>query len=519
MNFVDNLTLEEIDQRIAKTTVEAAIEIGYYLKQIRDRKLYEQAGCRDVFEYAKKHYGYDKSVASRHMSRNDRFSVGGNSPELAPEYLGYGKSQLQEMISMTGEQLEQAKPEMTVREMKNLKKKPEKAQKESEIPDQKVVATSQQNEENSCPPDIPGCRRQEWGLSATQQEQGKKECRECWNHWKQLHPEKQSEPEGRKQKLSAYGLPVLEYPPDSLLTTQGCGEYGTVSYNCFNCHMSSCQIRQEDCYCVDAPMGNPFPCRTLLLMEQETARQAAGDRCQFVNHDLTDHRAGDHSAVPCCKDCDNPCEFRCERAAGKLPEEAVVDGDFREVEEQPKADRYEEVLDLTDVELLRRLTKDAAHTLKLMLEEFTEKDWRVRKQKLVIQALSGYIRSLEEAEEEDPEEPVQPVLPVLRNNEQRKAWLRSYKDWGLWYRDENIGADYYKFDFENGARLIAEVYQVPKTKYCGAYESCYLHLVGGPDPVKNGPVDKWTRHERYSRYPNSETELAEFLKEVQRGKK
>ncbi len=38
MNLVDNLTLEEIDQRIAKTTVEAAIEIGYYLKQIRDRK-------------------------------------------------------------------------------------------------------------------------------------------------------------------------------------------------------------------------------------------------------------------------------------------------------------------------------------------------------------------------------------------------------------------------------------------------------------------------------------------------
>ncbi len=98
MKPVDNLTLEEIDQKITRTAVEAAIEIGYYLKQIRDRKLYEQAGCRDVFEYAQKQYGYDKSVASRHMSRNDRFSVGGNSPELAEKYRGYGKNQLQEMI-------------------------------------------------------------------------------------------------------------------------------------------------------------------------------------------------------------------------------------------------------------------------------------------------------------------------------------------------------------------------------------------------------------------------------------
>ena len=226
MKPIENLTLEEIDQRIARTAVEAAIEIGYYLKQIRDRKLYEQAGCKDVYEYAEKHYGYDKSVASRHMSRNDRFSVGGNSPELAEKYRGYGKNQLQEMISMTDEQLGQATPDMTVREMRELKKKPEKAQKKPEVPDQKVVATSQQDEENSCPPDIPGCRRQEWGLSAAQQKQGKKECGECWSHWKQLHPEKQPKQEEKKQELSAYGLPALEYPPGSLLTGPGCGEYG-----------------------------------------------------------------------------------------------------------------------------------------------------------------------------------------------------------------------------------------------------------------------------------------------------
>ena len=43
-----DLTLSEIDQRLTRSAVEAVIEIGYYLKQIRDRKLYLEAGCKDV---------------------------------------------------------------------------------------------------------------------------------------------------------------------------------------------------------------------------------------------------------------------------------------------------------------------------------------------------------------------------------------------------------------------------------------------------------------------------------------
>lgn len=102
-------------------------------------------------------------------------------------------------------------------------------------------------------------------------------------------------------------------------------------------------------------------------------------------------------------------------------------------------------------------------------------------------------------------------LPKLKNNDQRKAWLSNYKDWGLWYRDENTECDYYKYDFENGARLVAEVYMT-HGKYAGDYESCYFHLIGGPI-VKNA---KWNRCEKYSKYPNSESELVEFLKYIQK---
>lgn len=113
-------------------------------------------------------------------------------------------------------------------------------------------------------------------------------------------------------------------------------------------------------------------------------------------------------------------------------------------------------------------------------------------------------------------------LPVMRNNDQRKEWLRNYKDWGLWYTDEHIGVRYYKYDFANGARLIAEEYD-PDTVHSqwvsDHTESYYMHLIGGPEPKRKSGIPKWTQHGRYNKFPNSESELVEFLKEVQRESK
>lgn len=113
-------------------------------------------------------------------------------------------------------------------------------------------------------------------------------------------------------------------------------------------------------------------------------------------------------------------------------------------------------------------------------------------------------------------------LPVMRNNDQRKEWLRNYKDWGLWYTDEHIGVRYYKYDFANGARLIAEEYDrdtVHSQWVSDHTESYYMHLIGGPEPERKSGIPKWTQHGRYNKFPNSESELVEFLKEVQRERK
>lgn len=113
-------------------------------------------------------------------------------------------------------------------------------------------------------------------------------------------------------------------------------------------------------------------------------------------------------------------------------------------------------------------------------------------------------------------------LPVMRNNDQRKEWLRNYKAWGLWYTDEHIGVRYYKYDFANGARLIAEEYDrdtVHSQWVSDNTESYYMHLIGGPEPKRKSGIPKWTQHGRYNKFPNSESELVEFLKEVQRESK
>lgn len=112
------------------------------------------------------------------------------------------------------------------------------------------------------------------------------------------------------------------------------------------------------------------------------------------------------------------------------------------------------------------------------------------------------------------------ALPIMKNNDQRKEWLRNYKVWGLWYEDKNIGVKYYKYDFKNGARLIAEEYAPDPVDrnswWVSRSETYYMHLVGGPEPERKNNIPKWTYHTRYNKFPNSETELVEFLKELQK---
>lgn len=232
----------------------------------------------------------------------------------------------------------------------------------------------------------------------------------------------------------------------------------------------------------------------------------------------------------CCVQCPDDCNGRCGWIPEKNCQPAVESAAKKQQEHIAEVNKTfanwpEELKDIpvpTDVEIIGYLY-DEERKLKEFLEANKEDSglpyMTIQKQQLIAGGLRLIKRLVEDGNEQ--EEPEQPELPIMKNNDQRKEWLRNYKSWGLWYTDKNTGINYYKYDFENGARLIAEEYQPdPDMKnewWVGSgQETAYLHLVGGPEPSRKGIVPKWTFHSRYNKYPNSDTELVEFLKEVQK---
>ena len=229
----------------------------------------------------------------------------------------------------------------------------------------------------------------------------------------------------------------------------------------------------------------------------------------------------------CCSKCPNDCNSRCGwiescQPAAEPQDEKQHDSsnhtdDLTEILPENWPEYLKDIPVPTDTALASYLydqERDLKRILDIEKEEPGLPHMMIAQQQMVVaglRLLQNHIKSMEE--------PEQPPLPEMKNNDQRKEWLRNHKSWGLWYTDPHTEARYYKYDFDNGARLIAEEY-APEPKNENSWwvptESCYLHLVGGPEPERTGGVPKWTYHPKYNKFPNSETELIEFLKEIQK---
>ena len=226
----------------------------------------------------------------------------------------------------------------------------------------------------------------------------------------------------------------------------------------------------------------------------------------------------------CCSQCPDDCNSRCGwipekscQPAAEAPDEKQHDssghtGDLAEMSLENWPEYLKDIPVPTETALTSYLY-DLKQILDIEKKEPGLPHMTIMQQQMVVaglRILQNYI--------ENTKEPEQPPLPEMKNNDQRKEWLRNYKSWGLWYTDNHTGVRYYKYDFQNGARLIAQEYdpEPQKSNWWVPTESCYMHLVGGPEPASKDKIPKWTYHEKYNRFPNSETELVEFLKEVQR---
>lgn len=450
-----------------RTNIESAarsfIAIGYYLKLIRDGELYREEGHENIWDFAMAEYGISKSTASRYMSMNDRFSLDGNSPIVDQKYKDFEKSKLQEMLSLTDEQLEQVTPEMKVQEIRAMRQP-------KEIP--YFELEGQMDLETDFPEIMPEAPTAPMVTQpATIQT--------TMTLDEMMGGEELGE---QPEKLSAYGTSKRGYPEGSLLAEPSCegGHY------CFSCPEMKCDIRGKDRQCWYAPCGNPFPCEIVAERSLYLLTEQLGDKCQFVNHDLAYHCAGTGEAAPCCCRCKNPCEWACERVTTDKGEEEVVatsqqetpsvvlETDAQSAANNQESATEEQQDDINQMEPeTAGVTEEPPKYDREQLEhmiwvqeqqlECLGADWKQNeptvytKHCMMLQAYKMMLAA-QDAADQEPEPVVQSELPVLRNNEQRAAFIDNYESWPLWIETQETGERYYRYNLPDGTSFVVKTY-------------------------------------------------------------
>lgn len=96
------------------------VKIGYRLRQIDDNELYRQDGYKTIAEFAKAECGLSPSDTTRFIQINKKYSVGGNSEELRPEFLEYGQSKLAAMLALPDADLNMITPQTSREDIREL---------------------------------------------------------------------------------------------------------------------------------------------------------------------------------------------------------------------------------------------------------------------------------------------------------------------------------------------------------------------------------------------------------------
>lgn len=511
-----------------RTMTRDFIVVGYYLKYIRDNELYKEDGYTSIWEFAEDNYGIKTSTASRWMAMNDKFSQDGNTPLLDKQYQDFGKSQLQEMLYLTDEQLAQAKPDMPAKEIRAIRKPEKKSYEESENepcskcklngnedagilechpeegehkcvidyaePSSQEKSWREACEEGECPP-ISTCIRQEWGTNEQEQIVGHKECVKCWEKWvkeqKFLGTAASESVAPAQEHPTEEKSEVLHFTADDRSIDNA---YGAMIAELVHNYLDN-GYKSPDKECEAYVFGQTYK----VLKRPEVTVFYTGDGQTFF--DVENARLEREYQY-----------WQRNKTMQEQTDDIINEPEGFEVEEESEECSSAPEVVITPQDVLHEAQKQLNDWIEAFKDD-AEPDF-IGKQKIIVAALASMVCDLDNT---PPEPEPQPELPPLKNNEQRKEWLNDYKSWGLWYSDDHIGARYYRYQFEGGAVLIVEEYTVPATEYFEEHDQRYFHLVGGPEPPKGKHgYGKWQRHECYRRDVSSETELVEFLKEIQK---
>ncbi len=119
-----------------RNQAEGFVRTGYLLKRARDTDILKDSGYATVAEFAQAEYGLTKDIVSRYIAINDRYSKDGYSEYLQERFEGYGIAKLQEMLTLPDSVVELMAPELTKREIQEVKKE---LKEEEKITDVEVI--------------------------------------------------------------------------------------------------------------------------------------------------------------------------------------------------------------------------------------------------------------------------------------------------------------------------------------------------------------------------------------------
>jgi hypothetical protein len=466
--WYQNVSLEDAEVFIRsnlQSVVRSVIATGFYLKHIRDNELYLEAGYKNINEYAMDRFGLSASATSRYITRNTRFSRGGNSPLIDDRFKDFSKSQLQEMLGMSDEQLEQVTPDMTVREIRNMARP-------KEIP---YIEIPGQTELKDIPGVMPEERTESFEASTA----------ELFDV---------EEDENMVQAVT--GKPISQEIPVAELMEEEDAEIATLQLlpeetaaNEQRNEPVEAAEKQQMGHCLHRP---EYACS---LPEEYMHRPGSGTDC----------------AHECCWECvkHGECKLECNSSADRpeTEEEIATSQTDNEASE-------DEVKERIDIELLRELLERKKQLLSKCLGTpgIDKSDEHIRMQKLEVGALASMLCELEDLEEKK-DRPKQPELPPLRNNDQRAAFIDTYETWPLWIDNQETGERYYRYDLQDGTSFVIKTYHSMLYDWKADVAMRYKEGYGANEEYLLEP-GKFFRDCRVNR-----TALIEKLKEIQRGEK
>ena len=551
-----------------QSAVRSVIATGFYLKHIRDNELYLEAGYKNINEYAMDRFGLSASATSRYITRNTRFSRGGNSPLIDDRFKDFSKSQLQEMLGMSDEQLEQVTPDMTVREIRSMVRPKEvpyiEIPGQTELKDIPGVMPEERAEsfeastaelfdveedENMVQPvagkpisqEIPVAElmEEEDAEIATSQParpQDSMTIRKFIKAWKEY----QLDDFKRAMRAMRTGQNTGEKAKQiqKELAPHGCHCVGCSEYS-FNFHTFAggmdWQVRNEKIHlkygrlasellCMYDPWSSEFDEEPDIIDEQRNESIDAAEK-QQMGHCL--HRPEYECSLPekymhrpgSGTDCAHECCWECVKH-GECKLECNSSADRPETEEEIATSQTDneasknEMKERTDMEILRELLERKKQLLSKCLGTpgIDKSDEHIRMQKLEVGALASMLCELEDLEEKK-DRPKQPELPQLKNNDQRAAFIDAYETWPLWIDNQETGERYYRYDLPDGTSFVIKTYHSMLYDWKADVAMRYKEGYGANEEylLESG---KFFRDCRANR-----TALIEKLKEIQKGEK